>query len=79
MARVFFTVGLDGLHLARALCTCGSVALHLAWFSFNLARALFIFGVVALHLIVANVLFTFGLGGLHLARAFLCSVWLPYM
>ena len=31
VARVLYTFGLGGLHLARALCACGSFVLHLAW------------------------------------------------
>ena len=59
MARVWFTFGLDGSHLARALFIFGVVALHLivanVLFTFglgglHLARALFMFGEVALHL-----------------------------
>ena len=68
MARVLFTFGLDGLHLATVLCACGSVALHLAWSFLMVARVLFTLGLVGLHL--ARVLSTFGLVALHLACSF---------
>ena len=72
--------------MARALCACGSVALHLAWsFFLIVARVLFTFGLAGLH--VATVLSTFGLAALHLALPLfffvigsrLLLAWLPYI
>ena len=68
MARVLFTCGLAGLHVARVLSTLDLVALFKIGSSLILARVLFTFGLAGLHL--ARVLSTFGLVALHLAWVF---------
>ena len=68
MARVLFTLGLAGLHLASVMSNVFLVALHLAWALFTVGQALFTFGLAGVHL--ANVLFTFGSVALHLVWVF---------
>ena len=68
MARVLFTCGLAGLHMAEVLSTLGLVVLFKTGSSLSLARVLFTFGLAALHL--ARALSNFGSVALHLACAF---------
>ena len=68
LARVLFTFGLAGLHVASVLSTCwlGSLTFRLGLL-YLFACALFNVGLDGLR--VAKVLFTFGLAGLHVASA----------